>query len=70
MTQLLAKNLAVLLSEVSENTGKDAEYAYFMSKEIRTQFKQLKKDYKKCKDIAAQNERHFWCLKVLIEKSS
>ena len=65
----LNKNLQTLLEEVQENTSKDTTYAYFMSKEIKAQFKKLEKDYKKCKKIAAKNEHYFYALENILNNS-
>ena len=56
-----AKSLKVLLNQVAEDfeTETDLNWGYFLSKEIKEQFKQLEKDYKKCKKIAAKNEHYF-----------
>jgi hypothetical protein len=56
---MIAKGLKVLLNQVAEDFETDLNWAYFLSKEIKEQFKQLEKDYKKCKKIAAKNEHYF-----------
>ena len=62
----LARDLNNVLNEVAENIGKDNAYAYCMSKELKERFKQMKKDFKKCKKINAKNELYFYAIENIL----